>query len=97
MIAQVGAQCAAVARVDGVGAHIGEAVGLDDRACGVAADVADVNFIVARLGEQTGDQGADLSGAEDQYLVHDELLDLLCAPDPRAASGSRAQGACGRF
>ena len=45
-------------------------MGACDGACRIEADVGQLDLVIAGLGQQTGDQRADLAGAENEYAMH---------------------------
>ncbi len=59
-----------IARVDAVGDQVSLAVGTHDRTGRIDADVGELNLIIAGIRQQPGDQGADLSGAQNEYAMH---------------------------
>ena len=59
-----------IARVDFMGDQVSLAVGTHDGTGRIHADVGELNLIIAAIRQQPGDQGADLSRAQNEYAMH---------------------------
>ena len=62
-----------VAGVERHGAQARGAVRLDDRFGGGGVDITQRDVVIAGLGQQATDEGADLAGTQDQNFVHGNL------------------------
>ena len=59
--------------VDGVCHKVPLAVRARDRASRVAVDVGELDLVTAGIRQQSGDERADLAGAQDQYAMHRKI------------------------
>ena len=92
VLAQVGFEQRRVRGVEFVGVQVRQAVGRHDRIGGIAVDVGHVDFVIPAFREEAGDEGADLAGAEDEYLLHRRKL--LVAPLWTGLAAGRGRECC---
>ncbi len=73
MLGDVPGEGGRIARVQAVGHDVFPGVRAGDRARRVPVDVGQLDVIAAGIGQQPGDERADLAGAENEYAMHRKI------------------------
>jgi hypothetical protein len=67
---QVRRECGGVAGIDIKRRDLAQAMSARDGAGGARREVRELHEVAAGVGEQPGDEAADLAGAQDEYTMH---------------------------